>query len=169
MNYLKRYVNSYWKQIYVKELETEQITRKDFYRELAKIKSDIIKGTTTCDPKYHTWLNKHRLDIVPPRLTHKNVDNDMFYYYDIQVNPQKYLKHMIWMNAQLEGIKDDKQALYETNILKKIKQPIERIGTMYQFCPQRTNIIPKFIHIDNASIVKLLIETKNRKNWKINK
>ena len=134
IDYIKRFVNSYFKNIYQNELQNKEF-KKQFYKELQQVKNDIINDAEilTCDEKYHTWLNVNRYNIVP-----KNYDTS--YFYDIKVNPQKYLKYMIFMNLQLE----------------------EANTKMFQFFPLQTHLIPRHIQIDTKSIVELLIDTDKK-------
>ena len=134
IDYIKRFVNSYFKNIYQNELQNKEF-KKQFYKELQQVKNDIINDAEilTCDEKYHTWLNANRYKIVP-----KNYDTS--YFYDIKVNPQKYLKHMIFMNLQLE----------------------EANTKMFQFFPLQTHLIPRHIQIDTKSLVELLIDTDKK-------
>ena len=134
IDYIKRFVNSYFKNIYQNELQNKEF-KKQFYKELQQVKNDIINDAEilTCDEKYHNWLNDNRYKIVPENY-------DTSYFYDIKVNPQKYLKHMIFMNLQLE----------EMNTKK------------FQFFPLQTHLIPRHIQIDTKSIVELLIDTDKK-------
>lgn len=134
IDYIKRFVNSYFKNIYQNELQNKEF-KKQFYKELQQVKNDIINDTEilTCDEKYHTWLNTNRYKIVPENY-------DTSYFYDIKVNPQKYLKHMIFMNLQLE----------------------EMNTKMFQFFPLQTHLIPRHIQIDTKSLVELLIDTDKK-------
>jgi len=134
IDYIKRFVNFYFKNIYQNELQNKEF-KKQFYKELQQVKNDIINDAEilTCDEKYHNWLNANRYNIVP-----KNYDTS--YFYDIKVNPQKYLKHMIFMNLQLE----------------------EANTKMFQFFPLQTHLIPRHIQIDTKSIVELLIDTDKK-------
>lgn len=134
IDYIKRFVNSYFKNIYQNELQNKEF-KKQFYKELQQVKNDIINDAEilTCDEKYHTWLNANRYNIVP-----KNYDTS--YFYDIKANPQKYLKHMIFMNLQLE----------------------EMNTKMFQFFPLQTHLIPRHIQIDTKSLVELLIDADKK-------
>jgi hypothetical protein len=134
IDYIKRFVNSYFKNIYQNELQNKEF-KKQFYKELQQVKNDIINDAKilTCDEKYHTWLNENRYKIVPENY-------DTSYFYDIKVNPQKYLKHMIFMNLQLE----------------------EMNTKMFQFFPLQTHLIPRHIQIDTKSLVELLIDTDKK-------
>ena len=134
VDYIKRFVNSYFKNIYQNELQNKEF-KKQFYKELQQVKNDIINDAEilTCDEKYHNWLNDNRYKIVPENY-------DTSYFYDIKVNPQKYLKHMIFMNLQLE----------------------EMNTKMFQFFPLQTHLIPRHIQIDTKSLVELLIDTDKK-------
>jgi hypothetical protein len=134
IDYIKRFINSYFKNIYQNELQNKEF-KKQFYKELQQVKNDIINDAEilTCDEKYHTWLNTNRYKIVPENY-------DTSYFYDIKVNPQKYLKHMIFMNLQLE----------------------EMNTKMFQFFPLQTHLIPRHIQIDTKSLVELLIDTDKK-------
>jgi hypothetical protein len=134
IDYIKRFVNSYFKNIYQNELQNKEF-KKQFYKELQQVKNDVINDAEilTCDEKYHNWLNENRYKIVPENY-------DTSYFYDIKVNPQKYLKHMIFMNLQLE----------------------EMNTKMFQFFPLQTHLIPRHIQIDTKSLVELLIDTDKK-------
>ena len=134
IDYIKRFVNSYFKNIYQNELQNKEF-KKQFYKELQQVKNDIINDAEilTCDEKYHNWLNDNRYKIVPENY-------DTSYFYDIKVNPQKYLKHMIFMNLQLE----------------------EMNTKMFQFFPLQTHLIPRHIQIDTKSLVELLIDADKK-------
>ena len=134
IDYIKRFVNSYFKNIYQNELQNKEF-KKQFYKELQQVKNDIINDAEilTCDEKYHNWLNDNRYKIVPENY-------DTSYFYDIKVNPQKYLKHMIFMNLQLE----------------------EANTKMFQFFPLQTHLIPRHIQIDTKSLVELFIDTDKK-------
>ena len=142
INYVKRFVNSYFKSIYKDELQNKDF-RKQLYKELQLVKNDITNETLLSDPKYHSWLNKNRYKIVPQEY-------DTSYYYDVKVNPQRYLKYMIFMNLELE----------------------EKEAKMFQFFPLQTQIIPRHIQIDTKSIIELLVDTDKKQyldNVELNK
>ncbi len=136
-NYVKRFVNSYFKSKLQEQLKDKEF-KKQLFKELKKVKDDLINNTTNCNIKYHDWLSDNRNNIIPKEC-HKNG-----YYYDIQIKPQKYLKHMIWMNIEIEKMN----------------------GCMYQCMPLRTDIIPKYITIDTKSIVEILVDKDKNKYLK---
>ena len=142
IDYMNRFVNSYFKSIYKDEIQNKDF-RKQLYKELQVVKNDIINETLLSDPKYHSWLNKNRYKIVPQEY-------DTSYYYDVKVNPQRYLKYMIFMNLELE----------------------EKEAKMFQFFPLQTQIIPRHIQIDTKSIIELLVDTDKKQyldNVELNK
>jgi len=142
MDYVKRFVNSYFKSVYKDEIKNKDF-RKQLYKELHVVKNDIINETLLSDPKYHSWLNENRYKIVPKEY-------DKSYYYDVKVNPQRYLKHMIFMNLELE----------------------EKDAKMFQFFPLQTQIISRHIQIDTKSIIELLVDADKKQyldNVELNK
>jgi len=100
-DYIKRFVNSYFKHLYQEQIAKpgEPVANKEFkkqlYKEIHLVKNDILHNTLTCDAKYHSWLKENRFNIVPETF-------EVSYYYDIKVTPYKYLKHMIFMCSELE-------------------------------------------------------------------
>lgn len=132
-DYVNRFINSYFKHLYKDRLNDKEF-KKQLFKELHSIKSDIINGTLKSDDKYHNWINEYHYKIVPQEY-HKS------YHYDIKCHPQKYLKHMIFMNIELEKIN----------------------GKMYQFFPLQMSIIPNHIQIDTTAIIDLLIDKDKKK------
>jgi hypothetical protein len=133
-DYIKRFVNSYFKYLYQEQIENKEF-KKQLYKEINLVKNDIINNTLTCDEKYHNWLKENRYKIVP-----ENFENS--YYYDIKITPYKYLKNMIFMCLELEKI--------------------ERKS--FQFFPIQTNAIPRHIQIDTKALVELYIDTKKHQH-----
>lgn len=133
-DYIRRFINSYFKHKYKKEIEDKEF-KQQLFKDLKKIKNDIINNTITCDTKYHKWLEDNRNFIIPKEV-HENG-----YYYDIQIKPQKYLKNMIWMNIELEKIE----------------------GKMFQFMPLRSDLIVKHIPLDTKSIIEIFVEKDKNK------
>ena len=136
--YVKKFVNSSFRNINNTILENTEKgnkieIRKKLNKELYEIKEDLLNNTLLSNSKYHIWINQHRNNIFPVDFTNS-------YEFDIQNNPQKYFKSMIYMCLE-----------------------IEKIGTAsYQFFPLRTDIIPKYIPIDTKSLIEIYIrENKN--------
>ena len=131
IKYLNRFVNSYFKdtneEIIEKEttIKNKSIKRKELYKELKEIKNDLINNTSLCI-KHKDFIDKYRKEVLP-----KDYKDDS----DIQINPQKYIKHMIFMNLEIEKLK------------KK----------QFQFFPLRNDLNLKYIPIDSAIVVDLLM------------
>ena len=142
--YVKRFVNSSFKKQHNDILDNcqkgEKIKiRKQLNKDLYDIKEDLFNCTLKSDNKYHDWINNNRKHILPSE--YKNS-----YEFDIDNNPQRYLKHMIYMCLE-----------------------IEKIGTKsFQFFPLRTNLIPKYIPIDTVTLINLFIK-KPKKAKKLGK
>ena len=78
--------------------------------------------------KYHKWIETHRNNIFPKEFKNS-------YEFDIQNEPQKYIKSMIYMCEQ-----------------------IEKEGTkLFQFFPLRTDITLKNIQLDTKSLIEIFI------------
>jgi hypothetical protein len=138
IKYVFRFVNSSFRKQNNELLEkcekgTKTKLRKELNKDLHDIKQDLLNSTLNSNNKYHEWINKHKINIFPTE--YKNS-----YEFDIQNNPQKYIKGMIYMCLELEKL--------ETK--------------SFQFFPLRTDIVPKYIPIDTKSLIELFIdEDKN--------
>lgn len=127
-DYINRFINSYFKNIYEDKLKNKDFKR-ELFKDLRDVKYDIINNTRTSHQKYHSFIEEYRCKLLPK-------DFQKNYYYDVKCEPQKYLKYMIYMNIELERIN----------------------GKMYQFFPLQTSIIPNHICIDTKAIVELLVD-----------
>lgn len=136
-DYVNRFINSYFKHINKDNLNDKEF-KKQLFKELHSVKSDILNGTLKSDEKYHNWLKEYRYKIVPEQY-------DKSYHYDMKCNPQKYIKHMIFMNCELELIG----------------------GKMYQFFPLQSSITPNHIQIDTKAVIELLVD-KDKKRYNDN-
>lgn len=143
ISYVKRFVNSSFKKqhndILDKYNRNDKVSmRKQLNKDLHDIKEDLFNDTLNSDNKYHEWINNNRKNILPSE--YKNS-----YEFDIENNPQRYLKYMIYMCIE-----------------------IEKLGTKsFQFFPLRTNIIPKYMPIDTTTLIYLLVnKPKKDKNIK---
>lgn len=143
-DYIKRFVNSYFKEEndkILEELKGKEKTekRKELNKELYKLKKDLLENTTECNEKYHKWLKEYRYKILPETF-------EKSYHYDIHIDCNRYLKHMIFMVLELEKLE------------KKT----------FQIFPLRTSIYPKFIQIDTAILIDLVVgKDKENKNDKV--
>jgi len=124
-DYVKRYIKSYFK---VSIKNSQYI--KQFNKEMKILVNDIMNNELNSDIRYHSWLVINRNKIIPEEY-------DTSYHYDITVNPQKYLKYMIYMCIELEKMS----------------------RKTFQFFPLQTNIIPRHIQIDTKALIDLFIES----------
>ena len=132
--YVNRFVNSSFKKINAEIIEkTDEKNKKEVKQKLKKdiylIKQDLINNTLNSDVKYHEWIKT-------------NGDNIFFkdykktYEIDIESNPQRYIKSMIYMCNKIE----------------------EKETKMFQFFPLRTNITMKYITIDTKSLIEIYVD-----------
>lgn len=84
------------------------------------------------DSQFNDWMDKHEENILPDNIE-KSVN------YDVKVRPFEYLKGLLYMNSVLEN------TVHENDTQPKLFQPLSL----------RSNIIPKHIVIDSASLVNL--------------
>jgi hypothetical protein len=132
--YVNRFVNSSFRKINNdiidkadkgKKIELRKILNKDIY----EIKQDLFNNTLKSNVKYYDWINKHRNNIFPKEYKKT-------YEFDIQNEPQKYIKSMIYMCLEIE--KENTKS--------------------FQFFPLRTDISIKNIQIDTKSLIELFIK-----------
>lgn len=149
--YIRRFVNCNFK---INEVDATTVTEngenipltkaqiyaqnKELRKELYLVRLDLINDTLKSDEKYHDWIKNIRPQILP-----SNYVKSHEHYLD--TNPQKYLKHMIFINVQLENLK----------------------CKMYQVFPLRSNSVTKYIPIDTKIIIQHLI-FENRKDKYLN-
>ena len=137
--YVNRFVNSSFKKInneLVKKAKegTKTELRKQLNKEIYEVKQDLLNNTLKSNEKYHKWINIHKNNIF-----YKDFVNS--YEFDIQNNPQRYLKSMIYMCLELEKL--------ETK--------------SFQFFPLRTDITQKYTPIDTKTLVELFIKKDKKK------
>jgi len=110
VKHINRYINAYWNvkdkiaQINDKNITPEQKAseRSNLYSIYRKIKNDILNvenDVLTSDKQFHKWINEHKYKLIPKKDTYE--ENSI--HYDVCVNPFDYLKHMIYINVELEN------------------------------------------------------------------
>ena len=107
---------------------------------LFKFKKRIFNLEDEKDEQFREWKDLHLHHILPSNIK-KSV------HYDVKVRPFDYIKGMLYMNSILE--EHD----------RKLFQPI----------PLRTDIIPKYITLDTASLVSLFCPEKDKDGKKTKK
>lgn len=95
---------------------------------------------TETDKIFNEWKISHLSNILPTEIK-KSI------HYDLKVKPFNYLKGMLYMNSVLEKQEN------------KLFQPL----------PLRSNIIPKHIIIDTASLINLFCHEKDKDGNKVKK
>jgi hypothetical protein len=140
--YVNRFVNSSFKKINSDLIENAEKKdkfelRKKLNKDIYLIKQDFLNNTLNSDSKYHEWIKTHKSNIFP-----KDFKNS--YTFDVENNPQKYIKSMIYMCSE-----------------------IEKIGTkLFQFFPLRTDIILKNIQLDTKSLIEIFVKKDKNKYLK---
>ena len=137
-DYVKRYVNSYFLNLYKEQIEKKTIKISVLKKELYRVKNDLINQNNpfSSDEKYHSWISDVRNHIFPD-LSSKH-DFEQNYYYNVNKEPQSYFKSMIWMSLQIEEY--DKK--------------------MFQFFPLQTSSNQKFFNIDSVVVLNLLFTSQ---------
>ena len=106
---------------------------------LFQFKKQLLELMET-DKMFNEWNITHLSNILPSEIK-KSI------HYDVKVRPFEYLKGMLYMNSILEKMEN------------KLFQPL----------PLRSNIIPKHIIIDTASLINLFCPEKDKNGNKVKK
>jgi hypothetical protein len=143
-DYVKRYVNDeFIGKLDIKYNGVKTVKyfeeKKELRSKLYKVKNDLINISKeyTSDEIFHKWITDNKSKILPLKVIHS-------YEHDIDINPFKYLKYMLFMTECLE-----KQG-------KKISQPF----------PIRTTITPKSININTNALVDIFVKSKKNEEFK---
>jgi hypothetical protein len=135
VHFVKRlfgYINAVWDHANADKYEQRKTRkeklafRKSLRSKLKAVKNDILNGTQTCDSNYRQWVSGTR-ELLVPLVYEKSIP------YDLEVNPFKYLRYMIFMNKHLESM--------------NMKQ--------FHCFPLRSDLIPKSITIDTIGLMDL--------------
>ena len=103
---------------------------KNFRSKMNILCKDLLENTSECDGQYKKWLSDNRTKIMP-------VFTKLSFLNDIKIKPQKYLKHMIYINKELERL--------------GVKQ--------FQFLPLK-KATTQYIPLSNAALIDLFIDDK---------
>ena len=95
---------------------------------------DIMNNSDKSDNEYKIWKDRNKLFLIPEKIK-KNV------YYDLECSPQNYIFPLIYMSLKLE----------------------EKEKKLFQFCPLRKTLIPKYMTIDTKTLITMLFDTKKHK------
>ena len=134
--HLRRFINIQFeneKQTTEKQT-TEKQTKEEkqqLYKQTKILFDDIIYNTDKSENEYKAWKTTHKSFLIPEKIK-KNV------HYDLECSPQNYLSPMIYMSLKLE----------------------EQEKKLFQFCPLRKTLIPKYMTIDTKTLITMLFNTK---------
>jgi len=109
---------------------------------LFQFKKRIFNLEDEKEQQFREWKDLHLHHILP-----SNINIKKSVHYDVKVRPFDYVKGMLYMNSVLE----DQE--------RKLFQPI----------PLQTDIIPKYITLDTASLVSLFCPEKDKDGKKTKK
>jgi hypothetical protein len=144
VNYINLFVNQMFKEaheILLSNYKGKYIYeyKKKLKHQLYLVKNDLLENTKTSNEEYHEWIDKYRQIILP-------TEYDKTIQYDVEINPNKYLKYMIKMNRILEQ--------------KKLKT--------FQFFSIRSDITCKYIKLNTDALVDLFYD-KDKSHTNISK
>ena len=142
---VERYINLFFhKQVELEKIrksnlpsneQKAQITQLSrFLRDIKTDILDITKPQLSSNPKYHDLIWRIRAAILP----NKNSYQQNSVYYDLQCHPEQYLRGMFLMILEMET----------------------HGASVMNLFPLRTSIIPKYIKIDTATLVHLLLDSQ---------
>jgi hypothetical protein len=147
VDYMERYINVVWKKTQLIEIirkklgrtqkEKEKIIRR-LCRSLSNLKKDLLDPTGQySDYMYDEWITEERKKVIPQRPLVENL------FYDLQKSPEDYLPCMFYMMRKIEEMDE----------------------TMLNIFPLRTTIIPGYMTLDTASLIRILgVESSALKN-----
>lgn len=139
IEYTNRFINSYFKKLYSKEIESDKEFKNQLFKELNTLKKDIIDETNLSNEKYKEFLKVYRDKIIP-----KCPEESMSHYANLRSRPQSYIKHMIFMNIELERLE----------------------CKMYQFFPLQTNVGLNNIPLDTKALIDIFVISNQNKYLK---
>ena len=113
-----------------KENQTKE-ERQEMYKNTKLIFNDLMNNTDNSTNEYKVWKDENKSFLIPEKIQ-KNV------YYDLECSPQHYLYPMIFMSLILE----------------------QQQKKMFQFCPLRKTLIPRYMNIDTKTLITMLFDTK---------
>jgi hypothetical protein len=108
--------------------------RQELYKKTKIIFDDLMYNTDKSENKYKSWKDANKQFLIPEKIK-KNV------HYDLECSPQNYLYPMIFMSLKLE----------------------QQEKKLFQFCPLRKSLIPKYMNIDTKTLITMLFDTKKHK------
>jgi len=134
-NHLHSFIRGYFKQTNENILNTlpdslRRIRRKELLKELQEL-TDNLFSKSPVSLKFNDWTDSFKAKILP------SCPNNLTYEEYLQVDPQEFLSHLIFM----------------ANILEKLNLK------SFQIFPLRTTAIPKYIRLDTSCLVYLFLDS----------
>ena len=109
--------------------------------------SDVTAECRETEPTFSDWKRDHLSNILP---NSGKIEKSI--HYDVKVRPFDYLRGMIYMNSVLE--KSSQRSMASTGGGDAASEVNGKLGNkLFQPIPLRTNIIPKHITLDTASVI----------------
>lgn len=128
--YVRRFININFTPI-VKTIPTIEKEKKEFYKEIKKIKIDFLENTKTCNKEHRKWIDENRNKYIPSTYNRKN-----FQEKEIESNMIQYLKCMYLMNKIIE----------------------EKNGKCFQFFPLRMCSSMNHFKINTSALVEIFVD-----------
>lgn len=101
VKFLRQFVNQMFKKEHQTIIEnytgSKHEIRGKLKHELKKVKDALLNDNLDCDPKYHDWVKKYRLKILPAEYKKS-------YELDIQRHPYRYFSYLLCMSKTLENL-----------------------------------------------------------------
>jgi len=179
-DHIRHFVNIYFDlDGSIKKINNEKISGDDkkekirLLRErMNKVKNDLFKipgEEWESDDTFHEWINKYKKLFIPYKLKYEK-DSVL---YDVCVYPQDYIYSLIRLNREIdhrnqEIIKNhklDHENKFD-NLSEKYIPTHPKIHKLFHVLPLRTQIIPKYITLDTASLISLFMKDNSAYNLK---
>jgi transposase len=125
--------------------EQKKLTKRNLSIQMRLVKEDLLgtSGSTyTSDPKYHQWLSENKQHVITKTIFNEDPSKNHIHY-DIKANTLDYLFSFFYVV--------DKLRKWSRNI---------------QCIPIRSSFIPKYITLDTASVIMLMVDKDSGKYLK---
>ena len=128
--YVNKYILANHYDEYINRRNAKNKTVYPFKQELKCVYDDVFYNTKNSDPKYHSFIDLNKSNMVPDSWNSENFETD------IVKNMNKYIKCMYTMNKyiQTKGIKS------------------------YQFIPLRTNCYNNYVTINTGALIDIFCD-----------
>jgi hypothetical protein len=117
--------------------EQKKLTKRNLSIQMRFIKEDLLSpsgSTYISEPKYHTWLNENKPHVVSKSIFNEEPEKNHIHY-DIKANTLDYLFSFFYVVSKLR-----------------------KWGRNIQCIPIRSSFTPKYITLDTASVIMLMVD-----------